>query len=102
MPPTAQTSCDDALLYEAIRTWMQRRDALVHTLPNLTLLTPPANSQIGNADFAAEKARLAESPLKTHVAIAAEVIWDEDAIGRRADVLTSLAKRVWPYPHVSW
>ena len=47
-----------------IRAEVDRRTAVIHTLPNLTLLTPPANSQVGNSGFADKKTRLADSLLK--------------------------------------
>ena len=81
-----------------IRTEIDRRNAVINTLPNLTLLTPPANSQIGNTDFSNKKTRLMDSLLKTNVAIASEPDWHEDAMRRRAAELTILATRLWPSP----
>ena len=83
---------------EALRLEIKQRDALIHSLPNLTLLTPPANSQIGNGDFSKKRIRLNDSLLKTNVVIAAEIKWDEDAIQRRSDRVIDLALRLWPYP----
>jgi Protein of unknown function (DUF1524) len=81
-----------------MRAEIDRRNAVVHTLPNLTLLTPPANSQVGNSDFVTKKTRLMDSLLKTNITIASEPNWHEDAMRRRAAALTSLATRLWPSP----
>lgn len=89
---------DLATADEQTRLEVENRATLIHSLPNLTLLTPPANSQIGNTGFETKKKRLADSLLKTNVEIASEPVWDENAIQRRAGALASLAKRVWPYP----
>ncbi|WP_380783494.1 DUF262 domain-containing protein [Sphingomonas sp. R86520] len=90
---------DDSMIAEdAVRLEIKKREASIHTLSNLTLLTPPANSQVSNGAFDAKRVRLNDSLLKTNVAIAGEAVWDEDAIGRRADALSRFAARVWPYP----
>lgn len=83
---------------EALREEVEQRNSIIHTLPNLTLLTPPANSQVSNSGFEVKRTRLNDSLLKTNVAVAAEAIWDEDAMSRRADRIMQLAPRLWPYP----
>lgn len=91
----------EAVRDELLRLEIKQRDALIHSLPNLTLLTPPANSQASNGNFDAKRVRLNDSLLKTNVVIAAEADWDEDAISRRAVSLAKLAQRLWPYPEPS-
>lgn len=98
----ARAPADDAVFVDdAVRAEMQERNALINSLPNLTLLTPAANSSASNSAFAAKRVRLNESLLKTNVAIAAEAMWDEDAIARRADIIVRLARRLWPAAVVS-
>jgi len=90
---------DDAMIAdETVRAEVQQRNALINSLPNLTLLTPAANSSASNSAFTAKRVRLNDSLLKTNVAIAAEAAWDEDAIARRADTIVGLARRLWPAP----
>ena len=89
---------DSPVADEAVRMEIRKRKVLVHSLPNLTLLTPPANSQVSNGGFDSKRARLNDSLLKTNVAIAGEAVWDEDSMERRADTLVRLATQLWPYP----
>lgn len=81
-----------------MRAEIDRRNAIIHTLPNLTLLTPPANSQIGNSGFANKKTRLTDSLLKTNVKIAEEADWHEEAIARRGLAQAAMAIHLWPAP----
>jgi uncharacterized protein with ParB-like and HNH nuclease domain len=83
---------------EALRTEIDTRDSLIHSLGNLTLLTPPANTSAGNAGFEVKRVRLHDSLLNTNSAILKEPTWDEAAILRRADVLALLAYKLWPSP----
>lgn len=83
---------------DEMRKEIAARIAVIQTLPNLTLLTPPANSSASNLGFSAKKVRLHDSLLKTNVAIAGEDAWDEDAIARRAETLGQAAIALWPTP----
>ncbi len=83
---------------EAMRLEIEGRDALVHTLGNLTLLTPPANQNASNSDFQSKRARLQDSLLNLNALILQEDAWNEIAIRRRAEYLASLAIAVWPAP----
>lgn len=83
---------------EDMRRQIIARGALIHTLPNLTLLTPPGNSSAGNASFATKRARLTDSLLKMNIAIAQEGDWNEDMIANRAEAMTALALKLWPSP----
>ncbi|KQU47392.1 hypothetical protein ASG67_14115 [Sphingomonas sp. Leaf339] len=89
---------ETVIVDEAVRAEAQERNALINILPNLTLLTPAANSSASNSAFEAKRVRLNESLLKTNVTIAAEAAWDEDAMARRADIIVRLAPRLWPAP----
>lgn len=95
----ASAPVEDSLVAdEGIRLEIKKRESIIHSLPNLTLLTSPANSQISNSGFDTKRKRLKDSLLKTNLAIADEEVWDEDAIARRASAVTRLATRLWPYP----
>ena len=89
---------DSPVADEAVRMEIKKRKAVIHSLPNLTLLTPPANSQASNSAFDVKRIRLNDSLLKTNVLIAGETVWDEDAIERRAGTIVNLAVQLWPYP----
>lgn len=81
------------------RTMVERRQALIHVLGNLTLLTKPANIEVLNYAFDPEKkARLRASLLRINQDVAAEARWDEEAIVRRARRLAELAIKIWPSP----
>lgn len=92
-PADFVSGLDDAARQEA-----EVRNAVVQTLPNLTLLTPPANSSASNLGFEAKRLRLNDSLLKINVAIAEEPVWDEAAIARRADAMAAAAVALWPAP----
>lgn len=81
---------------EAMRTAIEARDALVHTLGNLTLLTPPANTVASNYEFGRKAERLADSLLNMNAEILKNGSWGDAAILERADKLAALAARLWP------
>lgn len=83
---------------EAVRGEIDARKAVIQTLPNLTLLTPPANSSASNSGFEAKRQRLRDSLLKTNIAIADEQTWDEQAIAQRAASLAKVAVSLWSVP----
>ncbi len=86
---------------EAMLTEIDNRQRLIHTLGNLTLLTPPGNSSGGNAPFPDKLKRLNESLLRMNTLIASEPVWDEATIIRRANVIAEAAKKLWPAPTAS-
>lgn len=86
-------------LTDEMRKWSDTRRVLVDTLPNLTLLTPPANSSAGNQNFEQKKARLNDSLLKLNLEIASEAVWDEESMGRQASKIHRLALSLWPSPN---
>ena len=88
-------------LSEEQRGMVERRQAAIHTLGNLTLLTKPANLEVLNYAFDSEKkARLHASLLRINQDVAAETHWDEEAIVRRAQRLAEFAIEIWPAPNV--
>ncbi|HEY1938768.1 MAG TPA: HNH endonuclease family protein [Candidatus Angelobacter sp.] len=60
---------------EAMATEIADRNRLIHTLANLFLLTPPANSSAGNASFEAKKPRLLDALLRMNLDIAQQPEW---------------------------
>lgn len=83
---------------DATRQEITARDAKIHTLANLTLLTPAANSSAGNASFEAKAARLKDSLLNMNIEILNTGHWDEAAMEARAAKLAALAMRLYPSP----
>lgn len=73
------------------------RDYL-HTLGNLTLVTPEWNSQLSNSPFLVKKKKLAEHALRINSDYFSLTIdrWDEKAIFDRANFLTSKFIEIWP------
>jgi hypothetical protein len=72
------------------------REALKHTLGNLTLLTDARNPSLGNLDFATKQVKLRESLLKLNHEIAEMPNWTEERIRTRAARLSDLAIKIWP------
>ncbi len=81
---------------EDMRAAIIARDALVQTIGNLTLLTPPANTVASNYAFETKRERLQDSLLNMNAAILKTATWDDAAILARADELAALAVRIWP------
>ena len=60
------------------------REALKHTLGNLTLLTDARNPSLGNLDFGTKQVQLKNSLLKLNHEIGDMPNWNEDRIRARA------------------
>lgn len=73
------------------------RDYL-HTLGNLTLVTPEWNSQLSNSSFLVKKQKLAEHALRINSDYFSQSInrWDEKAILERANFLSIKFIEIWP------
>lgn len=77
----------------------RRRDAVVHTIGNLTLVTQPLNSSLSNRPWSEKKpAILSASLLPLNLQLQSAAHWDEAAIGRRARDLFARAVETWPAP----
>lgn len=94
--PSGELHRDDLPFDAATKGVVDTRRLLVDTLPNLTLLTQPANSSVGNQPFADKRIRLNDSLLKLNVDAALEETWDEGAISRGAEKLTATGLLLWP------
>ena len=72
------------------------REAVKHTLGNLTLLTDARNPSLGNLDFNSKREKLRMSLLKLNHEIAEMPNWTEERIRIRATRLSDLAIKRWP------
>jgi len=76
-----------------------RRDRLIHTFGNLTLLTQKLNSSVSNGPFLEKgKAIAQQSVLRLNAYFQGRSTWDEERILERGQVLCDLARRIWPHP----
>lgn len=73
-------------------------EAYLHTLGNLTLVTPGWNSTLSNLPFALKKSQLAQHALRLNNAYFAQHTprWNENAIKARAEFLLKLVLEIWP------
>jgi hypothetical protein len=72
------------------------RQAALHTLGNLTLITVPGNTAASNSAFSEKKDWLKKSLLALNLEIVANDSWGESQIGGRARSLANLAVDIWP------
>ena len=76
-----------------------RRNALIHTMGNLTLLTHVLNPSISNGPWSKKRAAiLRHSALNLNRSLEEYDLWDEDAILQRGRALFKIAKKIWPRP----
>ena len=83
---------------EAMALEIRERNRLIHTLANLSLLTPPANASAGNGTFESKKPRLKDALLRMNLDIANCPQWTEEEISLRATRLADVAIKLWPSP----
>jgi hypothetical protein len=77
----------------------ERRDARVHLLGNLTLVTRALNSRLSNAAWAKKRLELAKrSQLLVNQNLCANEAWDEEHIDTRGGELCDYILRTWPGP----
>ncbi|WP_328718789.1 DUF262 domain-containing HNH endonuclease family protein [Streptomyces sp. NBC_00247] len=75
----------------------ERRQALLHTVGNLTLLTGRLNTSVSNGPWERKKSDiLAHSALSLNRSLPAQ--WDEGAVQARADQLSEAFSRRWQRP----
>ena len=103
MPQSWQENWPVSAANEAEQTLAgQWRDAHLHRLGNLTLLTRPLNSHQSNAPWSEKRPALAEhSALRLNADLATNPVWDtwdEQKIVERGEHLAALACRAWPRP----
>lgn len=94
-PLPAEAKVDAAVEQKAIA----RREVLLNTLGNLTLITGSFNSSLQNAAWTAKKPELlkyAKLNLTQYFHGPEADSWDEDAIRKRTEHLFGLLLKVWP------
>lgn len=77
----------------------ERRDSLLQTVGNLTLMTQPLNSAASNRPWL-EKRKEIEGSAMLPISVELRTIdaWDEDAIVARSERLFQRALKIWPGP----
>ncbi len=95
LPDSRLAPADGAAVDDAMASQIRTRDAALHTLGNLTLVTVPANATASNNAFPTKAHWLRQSLLALNLAITEQDAWDETAIAGRADILTGLAVKTW-------
>lgn len=75
------------------------RDARLHNLGNLTLITQALNSSVSNGPYADKQAEvLKHTVLRLNDLFREHDHWDEDAIEQRAHTLAARVLTIWPAP----
>ena len=96
VPVYAQTSEAETQAY------LNRRNLMLHTIGNLTLLTQPLNSIISNGSFARKQPEITQqSSLRLNSYFQKFSIhdtWDEMTISKRGTELFEDALKIWPQP----
>lgn len=81
-----------------------RRQNLLHSLGNLTLLTQPLNSEASNSPFKIKRPEITKQSLlilnSYFQRFSDNDMWNEDTILERGKDLANLALRIWEYPEV--
>ena len=87
---------------ESVVGQIVRRNRLIHSVGNLSLVTPSFNSKLSNNGFGVKKTEFADqSILMLNKEIAKETEWDEQRIEMRSKHISDLAKEIWTIPVVS-
>ena len=76
----------------------ERRDELVHTIGNLTLITQKLNASVSNGPWSIKRENLLKHSALT-MNRSLPTVWGSDAIERRSRVLAGVAVRMWPRPN---
>lgn len=81
----------------------ERRDHVIHTIGNLTLLTTKLNVEVSNGPWDLKRRSLSEqSVLKLNYHLYNDTdaeVWDEKKIAERSEGLFDLCKEIWPFGH---
>jgi hypothetical protein len=77
----------------------ERRNRLLDTFGNLTLLTSTLNASVSNGPYAEKRAEItSNSQLMLNKWFQERHEWDEERILERGRALFELARRIWPHP----
>lgn len=74
------------------------REAALHRLGNLTLVTRPHNPHLSNRPWSEKAPSLAKSKLSLNVEISGDPEWNENSISARGRRLAEKALSIWPSP----
>jgi len=75
----------------------ERREALLHTFGNLTLVTEKLNPSLSNAGWSKKRTALQQhSALALNRELLGSLAWDHDAIRERSRRIADLALGIWP------
>jgi len=78
----------------------QRRNSLLHSLGNLTLVTNKLNPELSNGPWEHKRPRIDEhGVLRLHQAVKNEPTWGETSIVERSQDLAALALHIWAHPN---
>lgn len=75
----------------------ERRDELVHTIGNLTLITQKLNASVSNGPWSVKRENLLKHSALT-MNRSLPTVWDHNEIEQRSLVLARVAVRMWPRP----
>ena len=80
-------------------TLIERRDLLVHTIGNLTLVKSSFNPVLSNREWSMKKDAIEEhSVLILNRTLVQYDVWDEERIRERSTQLFEHARKIWPRP----
>lgn len=75
---------------------IRRRNSVIHTIGNLTLLNKHLNPSVGNASFEDKKEDYKHSVLRLNRSFEGLDSWDEDSIRQRGKSLGQAICKIWP------
>jgi hypothetical protein len=76
-----------------------RRNSILHTLGNLTIITQPLNSAVSNSAWKDKKPQMLKSSLlPINQQLISYDTWNEEIISRRGEELFERAKSIWCAP----
>lgn len=96
MPQTLTDEWVDDLERWGVDSPLQLHQTHLHTLGNLTI--SPINSELGNAPFAAKKAKLDDDWLRINQEIVSAATWTEHRINERSTMLAAIACKAYTPP----
>ncbi len=83
----------------SVKKIMETRESVIHTIGNLTLVTPSFNASLGNNSWEVKKSKIEqESSLILNRNIAKETKWNEDKIVSRSEELANHINKIWKHP----
>lgn len=101
MPQSWQKHWPDPVQASGDETAEARRDRLIHTFGNLTLLTRGLNAKVGNAAFLPRRREITQhTELRLNAYFQGIDSWDEEGILRRGAALFTKALEVWHHPAI--